>query len=1115
MSDPIGTYTFLPFLRQGVVNRVSGPAVTLRAAVDVSVELEGTRKGGGGTATATIHKAVELYGPGDVIGVDGAQISRMEPANWVTNFEPNYFAAIEFYDEDFPWRYTPAPPSGRRLLPWLALVVLEEGTEFKEGTGIASRPLPYVEVTAGFADVFPEAVEGWAWAHVHFNAELSAPVVEPDGNVASQAAQDAIRAAPDRACSRLLCPRKLKPKTAYHAFLVPAFESGRVAGLGYDPKPLFDDAANHLTATSSAWADYGANRPDPTYFPVYHRWYFRTAERGDFESLVRLLKPKVVNSRVGHRDVDVTDPAPNVTGIDRPELGGILRLGGALRAPLETLSEAEQADYDKYDQWATPYPQPFQRQLAAFVDLADSYQQSGPAANAGGDLDPSVQEDPDPLVVPPIYGRWHALTERLLQERDGSDVPHRENWVHDLNLDPRWRTAAGFGTKVVQQTQESLMEAAWDQIGDVLEANRRIRQAQLARIAGRSLFQAHVGGAASISPGALMLLASPMRARLVSDGRTVRQRMLQSPMGLALTSSAMRRVIRPGGRVASLLGLTATGEKSAGALVARANAGEVSAAPPRVPPEKILTPDDLAQAAAPSGPLAGTWGRLGRWLRDNAGLSLLLLLALVVLVLVVFGLGALGLAVVVAVVAVAAGAYARSVAARQEAADLMKEDQLSPATVDRMPGSSGFALASQVDPRSAAAPAVVQAGQADSAEAVRFKAALKDEYRLLATSKPLGALPVTVPLDLAKVAEHVVAGVRPDLTVPRWTWAGVAVPPRIRDQVGEVFAEVMAYPEFDLPMYEPLVKAGTELFVPNLHLVEPDSVTLLETNQRFIEAYMVGLNHEFARELLWREYPTDQRGSYFRQFWDVRKKLAAAPNPAAAREQLKDIKPLHQWPADSDLGDHDNREAGPEPEEELVLVIRGELLKKYPNTVLSAQPAKWQLGSDGRPDKSKERVLDESVMPITPLYEARVAPDLFFFGFDLTAVEARGDDAVDDKPGWFFRIEEVPGDARFGFDIDREPGSQINTWNDLAWADVVPALEDGKPVRVADIPPRAVVEPGGTEVEKHDQWDQDRHVPLSPADLSSAELAYVSLQVPVIMAIHAGELLPRQGGGHG
>ena len=43
----------------------------------------------------------------------------------------------------------------------------------------------------------------------------------------------------------------------------------------------------------------------------------------------------------------------------------------------------------------------------------------------------------------------------------------------------------------------------------------------------------------------------------------------------------------------------------------------------------------------------------------------------------------------------------------------------------------------------------------------------------------------------------------------------------------------------------------------------------METNQRFVEAYMVGLNYEFARKLLWREYPTDQRGSYFRQFWSV------------------------------------------------------------------------------------------------------------------------------------------------------------------------------------------------------------------------------------------------------
>ena len=40
-------------------------------------------------------------------------------------------------------------------------------------------------------------------------------------------------------------------------------------------------------------------------------------------------------------------------------------------------------------------------------------------------------------------------------------------------------------------------------------------------------------------------------------------------------------------------------------------------------------------------------------------------------------------------------------------------------------------------------------------------------------------------------------------------------------------------------------------------------------NERFIEAYLAGAQSRVLRELLWREYPTDQRGSYFRQFWDV------------------------------------------------------------------------------------------------------------------------------------------------------------------------------------------------------------------------------------------------------
>ena len=65
------------------------------------------------------------------------------------------------------------------------------------------------------------------------------------------AAAAAIAQNPDSAYSRILCPRKLAPHRAYHAFLVPAFESGRLAGLGIDPATVFDKPANELFATAS------------------------------------------------------------------------------------------------------------------------------------------------------------------------------------------------------------------------------------------------------------------------------------------------------------------------------------------------------------------------------------------------------------------------------------------------------------------------------------------------------------------------------------------------------------------------------------------------------------------------------------------------------------------------------------------------------------------------------------------------------------------------------------------------------------------------------------------------------------------------------------------------
>src|SRR6188768_1632927 len=126
-------------------------------------------------------------------------------------------------------------------------------------------------------------------------------------------------------------------------------------------------------------------------------------------------------------------------------------------------------------------------------------------------------------------------------------------------------------------------------------------------------------------------------------------------------------------------------------------------------------------------------------------------------------------------------------------------------------------------------------------------------------------------------------------------------------------------------MYKPLAEISADLFLPNINLIEYNSVTLLETNQRFIEAFMVGLNHEFARELLWNEYPTDQRGSYFRQFWNVAGRVPP-PGETGIAGTLKDIEPIHAWPKTSALGGNSARP--PDALDPLVLLVRGDLMRR-------------------------------------------------------------------------------------------------------------------------------------------------------------------------------------------
>ena len=154
----------------------------------------------------------------------------------------------------------------------------------------------------------------------------------------------------------------------------------------------------------------------------------------------------------------------------------------------------------------------------------------------------------------------------------------------------------------------------------------------------------------------------------------------------------------------------------------------------------------------------------------------------------------------------------------------------------------------------------------------------------------------------------------------------------------------MAYPVIDLPMYEPLKNLSSELFLPNINLIEQNSITLLETNQRFIESYMVGLNHEFARELLWREYPTDQRGTHVPSVLGRAQFLqrGATSTTRRSRRNCATFRRCTSGPKPRSSATTTIARQGGENEEELVLVIRGELLKRYPNAVIYAHRACWQ-----------------------------------------------------------------------------------------------------------------------------------------------------------------------------
>jgi hypothetical protein len=233
-------------------------------------------------------------------------------------------------------------------------------------------------------------------------------------------------------------------------------------------------------------------------------------------------------------------------------------------------------------------------------------------------------------------------------------------------------------------------------------------------------------------------------------------------------------------------------------------------------------------------------------------------------------------------------------------------------------------------------------------------------------------------------------------------------------------------PRFARPMSEPLAERFPELMLPGGAAIDPDGVSVVESNPAFVEAFLVGANQELNYELLWRGIPAAARATAFRRFW---------PHAADA----DDIDAIESWDRTTPVGSHVETEVA------MVLLVRSELVRRYPSLLVAAVPAAWNT------DGSRSPVKDQTKL-VMPDFRGRIGADVLYAGFSRPSIP----DAIGDRtpaaarPGWFLLLSENPGDPRFG--LDPNGGTTPPTRATLGWGHLSPP-PDGPYAPVASLPP--------------------------------------------------------------
>ncbi len=729
----MANYAFLPFLRRGIVGLANADIEKDRLSVPLRLQVIGE----GETLPPPIERPVQLFGPGDITGLNYQAIVRTVPRAGVNDFEANFLAAIEFYDEDFPWRYSPVlPKQGGKLTPWIWLVILTEN-EYVRIMGGKNR-MPVIDITPeAMQSAFPAAETTASWAHVHLN-------FEPEGATAKAigiSIQQNLDENPNLGCSRLVCPRRLSPNTRYRGFVVPAFEKGRLAGLGR-PEAEVADIPNLQPSWSNVPGDVAANQ-----FPVYFEWPFSTSSAGDFEDLARKLSPLKIEEQndltAATKHLDVRDPGWGIRGAK-----GTIRLESALKLPaLLSDSTKELNDKKTLGDKITPLLNlgimPLDRALAK--TKLHPYFKSEDNPNKQSNL------DDDPIITPPVYGSFYRPAEIL-------NPDNSQSWYGELNLNPVYRIAAAVGTGVIQRDQEELMDSAWEQWGKYADTwkirNRWVFSEQLSQKMCVKRMKPITDASDPVVQYRSTGFFSPLMPTLKTGGGTNRK----------LVKLVAAEAEKPSTFSPTFLKITRTG----GPLMRRLSDR----------PKGIFFVDVPTAIffQIPTPPIQRAVNAILFWLKTNP----------------------------------------------------MSSKQLKKA------GLGG------VVPLKTAAGLWIPYVSIQSTKVVRRKDVHKSTMTGLWTQ------------------------IAPENTI--MARFQVMIGHKLSTDTNLIISSLPSAPVFKEATYAKLAESNTDFILPGLEKIPSNRVVILQANNKFIESYLVGLNHEMAHEFLWREFPAPLNATYFSQF---------------------------------------------------------------------------------------------------------------------------------------------------------------------------------------------------------------------------------------------------------